>query len=86
MKHSKTKCPLNPPNSKEPCPLEPSQDAQRGPSPGSIVVSRTEKKSWLTLAITGFGALLLRYLKTVRERAWKVRATEKKGHGRRREH
>jgi hypothetical protein len=33
-----------------------------------MVVVRTERRSWLTIAITGFGALLLRYLKAVRER------------------
>ena len=34
-----------------------------------MVVTRTERRSWMALAITGFGALLLRYFKTVRERS-----------------
>ena len=38
-----------------------------------VVVVRTERRSWITLAITGFGALLLRYLKMVRERGQTVR-------------
>jgi hypothetical protein len=37
-----------------------------------VMVSRTDKRSWIILAITGFGALLLRYLRTVRERAFKA--------------
>ena len=47
---------------KNKCPL-----AQPGEK--SEIVIRTERRSWLTIAITGFGALLLRYLRTVRERA-----------------
>ncbi len=39
----------------------------------TTVVVRTERRSWITVAITGFGALLLRYLKTVRERGRTVR-------------
>ncbi len=35
----------------------------------TVIVVRTEKRSWFALAITGFGALLLRYFKTVRQRA-----------------
>jgi hypothetical protein len=41
-----------------------------------MVVVRTERRSWFTLAITGFGALLLRYFKTVRERARTVRSSK----------
>jgi hypothetical protein len=37
-----------------------------------VLVVRTEKRSWITLAITAFGAVLLRYLKTVRERGLKT--------------
>jgi hypothetical protein len=42
-----------------------------------VIVTRTERRSWITLAITAFGALLLRYLKTVRERG--VRTQPAKG-------
>ena len=41
--------------------------------PSTIVVVRTEKRSWLAIAITGFGALLLRYLRVVRERNRQLR-------------
>jgi hypothetical protein len=36
----------------------------------TTLVVRTERRSWFTIALTGFGAILLRYLKTVRERTW----------------
>lgn len=32
-----------------------------------VVVIRTEKRSWLAVAITGFGAVILRYLRVVKE-------------------
>ena len=70
MKRKKNKCPLVPPNRNDKCPLEGSQHSREQPS---VLVVRTERRSWITLAITGFGALLLRYLKTVRERGQTVR-------------
>ena len=57
MKRKKSRCPLVP-DGKDSCPLQQAQ----------VVIVRTERRSWLTLAITGFGARLVRYLKTVRER------------------
>ncbi len=33
-----------------------------------VLVVRTDRRSWIMIAITAFGALLLRYLKIVRER------------------
>lgn len=52
----------------------PAQSAAGGrPGQPATVVVRTERRSWITLVITGFGALLLRYLKTVRERGHTVR-------------
>ena len=68
MKRSKNQCPLTPPGSKEKCPLRPAASKQEG----SIVITRTDKRSWITLAITGFGALLLRYLRIVREKGFKT--------------
>jgi hypothetical protein len=69
MKRKKNKCPLNPPGTNEPCPLQPAISKPTERREPAMIVVRTERRSWLTIAITGFGALLLRYLKTVRERA-----------------
>ena len=44
------------------------RQASIGPDKATVVVVRTDKRSWLALAITGFGAFLLRYVRTVRER------------------
>ncbi len=33
-----------------------------------MVVIQTDKRSWLALAFTGFGAVLLRYLRVVRQK------------------
>ena len=71
MKRKKSKCPLVP-DGKESCPLQPPQVPGHGHD--QVVIVRTERRSWLTLAITGFGALLVRYLKTVRERGQKMRS------------
>lgn len=68
MKMKKNKCPLVPRDRNEPCPLTPSTGSVRAGDPPAVVVTRTERRSWMALAITGFGALLLRYFKTVRER------------------
>jgi hypothetical protein len=38
-----------------------------------VLLVRSERRSWITIAITAFGALLLRYLKTVRERGFEPR-------------
>ena len=68
MKRKKSKCPLTAPGQGDRCPLEKaSVPAKASDSPHTVVV-RTERRSWITVAITGFGALLLRYLQTVRER------------------
>jgi hypothetical protein len=69
MKPKRNQCPLTPPGSGEPCPLTPATRTGPKADPPAVVVVRTERRSWFTLAITGFGALLLRYLRTVRERA-----------------
>jgi hypothetical protein len=37
------------------------------------VLLRSEKRSWFSVAITGFGGVLVQYLKTVRERLRAVR-------------
>jgi hypothetical protein len=63
-----SRCPLTPPGSAEPCPLTPTNRKHGKPGQSEVVIVRTERRSWITLAITGFGALLLKYLKTVRER------------------
>ena len=42
-----------------------------------VLVVRSERRSWITIGITAFGALLLRYLKTVRERAFNVRPSRR---------
>lgn len=39
--------------------------------PRQVLVVRTDRRSWIMIAVTAFGALLLRYLKTVRERGLK---------------
>ena len=67
MKQKRTHCPLTPPGRVEPCPLTPA--TRKDGKPGEVLVIRTGRRSWFTLAITGFGAVLLRYLKTVREKA-----------------
>ena len=41
--------------------------------PAATFVLRSDRRSWFSVAITGFGAVLLQYLKTVRERARTVR-------------
>jgi hypothetical protein len=72
----KIRCPLATPGRNEGCPLEPAaEELSRRSEPPSVLIVRTERKSWFTIAITGFGALLLRYLKTVRERC---RTTKKR--------
>jgi hypothetical protein len=38
-----------------------------------VLVIRTDRRSWLVLAISGFGAVLLRYLRVVRERGRTLR-------------
>ena len=69
MKARNNKCPLVPPDRTERCPLTPAKASPRAKDQPSVVVVRTERRSWMALAITGFGALLLRYFKTVRERS-----------------
>ena len=71
----KNRCPLTPPGGKEQCPLAPAQGAGRRSGKPETVVVRSDHRSWITIAITGFGALLLRYLRTVRER---VRTAKKR--------
>ena len=67
MKSKNKKCLLVPPGAQI-CPLQQPEVATRGRAEPQVVIVRTERRSWITLAITGFGALLVRYLKTVRER------------------
>jgi hypothetical protein len=43
------------------------------PAEKGVVLLRSEKRSWFSLAITGFGGVLVQYLKTVRERLRAVR-------------
>ena len=69
MKARNNKCSLVPPDRTERCPLTPAKGSPRGKDQPSEVVVRTERRSWMAPAITGFGALLLRYFKTVRERS-----------------
>jgi hypothetical protein len=38
-----------------------------------VLLLRSEKRSWFSVAITGFGGVLVQYLKTVRERLRAVR-------------
>jgi len=52
------------------------KSAAAKPEAGTIVLIRTEKRSWLALAITGFGAFLVRYIRTVRERGKILRPTK----------
>ena len=74
MKPKKNQCPLVPPGRTERCPLKPAQTTgQAAQQQAPMVLVRTERRSWMALAITGFGALLLRYFKTVRERGQTVR-------------
>ena len=73
------KCLLTRPGKDEKCPLQPTGSRQRtSPGPGVLVI-RTERRSWITIAITAFGALLLRYLKTVRERGFQAQPVAKQG-------
>ncbi len=69
MKHKNKQCPLAPIAAKQDCPLKPALPRERSTEQPSLLVVRTERRSWFTIAITGFGALLLRYLRTFRERA-----------------
>ena len=41
--------------------------------PASVVLVRSERRSWIALAVTAFGALLVRYFKSVRERSHTTR-------------
>ena len=68
MKRRTKPCPLAEPGKSESCPLEPRSSAKGATAEPAVVIVRSERRSWITLAITGFGALLLRYLKTARER------------------
>jgi len=56
-------------------PAQPKPRLPRRPSRAktATVVARVDKRSWFVLAITGFGAVLLRYLRHVRQRAKAVR-------------
>src|SRR5258706_16408935 len=65
MKPRKNKCPLVPPDRTERCPLKPARSPAHEAERRPVVVVRTERRSWMALAITGFGALLLRYFRTV---------------------
>ena len=78
MKSQKNKCPLTPVGSSQKCPLEPAKTRSSKRSDHPVVLSRTERRSWITLVVTAFGALLLRYLKTVRERAVKTQSAANK--------
>ena len=73
MKTRQNKCLLTPPGTDEKCPLQRTPSQQRTADGPGVLVVRTERRSWITLAITAFGALLLRYLKTVRERGLQAR-------------
>ena len=77
MKRPNRTAPFNRTPGKGTCPLRPAEDGGCASDPPAVLVIRTERRSWFTLAITGFGALLLRYLKTVRERAWESRKSER---------
>ena len=74
-KKNKKRCPLTPPGGKEQCPLEPASGTGRNSEKPEMLIVRSEHRSWITIAITAFGALLLRYLRTVRER---VRTAKKR--------
>jgi len=41
--------------------------------PAPVVLVRSERRSWIALAVTAFGALLVRYFKPVRERSHTTR-------------
>ena len=69
MKRQKrSKCPLGPaevmicvrPREETPAP-------RAQPQRPIVTVTRTEKRSWIGVAVTGFGALLVRYYRIVRE-------------------
>jgi hypothetical protein len=38
-----------------------------------VTIVRTDRRSWIAIAITGFGAFILRYLRVVRERGRSLR-------------
>ncbi len=56
---------MKPTNPKLPKPVRTGRSDSK---PTPTLVIRTERRSWITIAISAFGAVLLRYLKTVRER------------------
>ncbi|MFO1501625.1 MAG: hypothetical protein U1G07_25135 [Verrucomicrobiota bacterium] len=54
------------------------------PAPSATVTIRTERRSWLLVAIAGFGALLVRSIKRVRQRVRVLRMSRRlRGHGHR---
>jgi hypothetical protein len=67
IKQPKKECPAL---QKAACPL---RQASKPNPPPALVIVRTERKSWFTIAITGFGAVLLRYFRVVRERGRSLR-------------
>ncbi len=70
MKSRNPKCLLKPSGANRECPLESTvtATADRRSAPPSVVVVRSDRRSWITIAITAFGAVLLRYLRIMRER------------------
>jgi hypothetical protein len=66
MKHTKKICTTH--MGPHECPAQDISNIRVRRSSPSLVI-RTERRSWFILAITGFGALLLRYWKSIRERS-----------------
>ena len=66
MKNPKPSDSPHPPVTSLSSPLERDERRRAGKQPPALLVVRTEKRSWLVVAITGFGAVILRYLRIVR--------------------
>src|SRR5690349_8630958 len=68
-----------PGDSQRPRPQSPMKQTKQRPlrakheRPAPVVLVRSERRSWIALAVTAFGALLVRYFKSVRERSHTTR-------------
>ncbi len=64
----KSKGSKNPSQRSRPAATTANRTVKRAAKPAKprVIVRTTDRRSWIVLAITGFGALLLRYMRIVR--------------------
>jgi hypothetical protein len=72
IKHLNKRCPILP-GSIPACPFDAPVRGRERPGPPGTLIVRTERRSWLVLALTGLGAIFVRYLRIVHDHARKLR-------------